>query len=74
MNSFINKLSYLIYHRPLHLLLVLNNMPFDDSTASYSESDFGVRIWFKTDDHLIQDLNELEQKFGNDERILWRSF
>ena len=34
------------------------------------ESDFGVRIWFRTTDPLIEDLNELEQKFGNDERVL----
>jgi uncharacterized protein len=34
------------------------------------ESDFGVRIWFRTTDPLIKDLNELEQKFGNDERVL----
>ena len=34
------------------------------------ESDFGVRIWFRTTDPLIQDLNELERKFGNDERVI----
>ncbi|MAW07605.1 MAG: hypothetical protein CME61_04915, partial [Halobacteriovoraceae bacterium] len=71
MNSFINKLSYLIYHRPLRfiigsLTICLLMIP----QLLTLESDFGVRIWFKTDDHLIQDLNELEQKFGNDERIL----
>ena len=34
------------------------------------ESDFGVRIWFRTTDPLIKDLNELERKFGNDEKII----
>jgi len=34
------------------------------------ESDFGVRIWFRTTDPLIKDLNELERKFGNDEKVI----
>ena len=33
------------------------------------KSDYGIRIWFRTTDPLIAELDALEQKFGNDERI-----
>jgi len=34
------------------------------------KSDYGVRIWFRTTDPLLKDLDQLEQKFGNDESVV----
>jgi uncharacterized protein len=33
------------------------------------EANYGVRIWFRTNDPLIKDLDALEQKFGSDEKV-----
>lgn len=62
-DSIINHpIKYMISCFFLALLLIPNLLKI--------ESDFGVRIWFRTTDPLIQDLNELERKFGNDEKVI----
>ena len=71
MTKLINWLSINLYEKPWRFILL--SLAFCAAMIPQLltlESDFGVRIWFKTDDPLIQELNELEQRFGNDERIL----
>ena len=71
MVKLINWLSEILYEKPWRFILVsLTFCALMIPQLLTLESDFGVRIWFKTDDPLIQELNELEQRFGNDERIL----
>lgn len=67
----VNQIAELIVGRPKtfivsSLLLIFFTAPFIFSL----ESDYGARIWFRTSDPLIKELDALEQKFGNDETIV----
>ena len=71
MHKFISALANSIYEKPKRYIfasLLVSCLMIPQLLTL--ESDFGVRIWFRTSDPLIQDLNELERKFGNDERVL----
>lgn len=71
MHKFISALANSIYEKPKRYIFAsLLVSCFMIPQLLTLESDFGVRIWFRTSDPLIQDLNELERKFGNDERVL----
>ena len=62
MAKFINWLSEALYEKPWRFILVsLVFCALMIPQLLTLESDFGVRIWFKADDPLIQDLNELDK-------------
>ena len=71
MHQFISSLATSLYEKPKRYIFASLLVSFLMIPQLLTlESDFGVRIWFRTTDPLIEDLNELEQKFGNDERVL----
>lgn len=57
--------------RPLlFILLSLTSFFFFAPFILQLQSDYSARIWFRTTDPLIKDLDKLEQKFGNDEKVV----
>ena len=48
------------------LLISLSMLPY----LFTLESDFNPKVWFRTTDPVIKDLEKLERIFGNDERII----
>jgi predicted RND superfamily exporter protein len=70
-SAWLDRFSEIVISRPklfifLSILLVAITLPFLPTL----ESDYGARIWFRTTDPMIKELDALEQKFGNDEMII----
>ena len=71
MKKFKTSVSLYVVNNPIKLILLSLAFIFISvPQLLHLQSDYGARVWFRTTDPLIKDLDELEQKFGNDERII----